>query len=240
MSHPDPEALVGLALGDDASSDLDTHVEQCSECRCEIERTRVVLAVVPQLVRDPVQLERPPESVWADIQGSLSNDAVPPAIGSSGPRAGGWPRSFAASALGLAAGVAATLAIVVASEDSVPAPSSEAGAATTLAQGRLEPFSTDSATAGTATVVSRDGQRYLQVRLSDLPSERDAYVQAWLLDPVTDQMIALGLMNGGSSSFDVPDGVDFAKFSAVDVSLEPLDGDPAHSETSLARGSLQG
>ena len=34
------------------------------------------------------------------------------------------------------------------------------------------------------------------------------------------------------------DSVDLARFSVVDVSAEPLDGDPTHSGDSIVRGAL--
>jgi hypothetical protein len=42
----------------------------------------------------------------------------------------------------------------------------------------------------------------------------------------------------GSASFDLDDAL-VASYSAVDVSLETNDGDPAHSATSVLRGSYE-
>ena len=41
------------------------------------------------------------------------------------------------------------------------------------------------------------------------------------------------------SSTLVPAGVNLTDYPVVDVSLEPLDGNPAHSGTSVLRGTLQ-
>lgn len=38
----------------------------------------------------------------------------------------------------------------------------------------------------------------------------------------------------------VPDGLDADAYSVVDVSIQPYDGDPAHSGDSLLRGTLDG
>ena len=35
------------------------------------------------------------------------------------------------------------------------------------------------------------------------------------------------------------EGLDLAGYPIVDISLEPLDGDPVHSKVSLARGELR-
>jgi hypothetical protein len=50
--------------------------------------------------------------------------------------------------------------------------------------------------------------------------------------------VALGVLEIGSGRFPVPAGVDLAAYGTVDVSREPLDGDPAHSTDSVARGAL--
>ena len=51
-------------------------------------------------------------------------------------------------------------------------------------------------------------------------------------------MIAIGVMDQDSESFPIPASVDLDTYTSVDISLEPLDGNPAHSATSLARGEL--
>ena len=51
--------------------------------------------------------------------------------------------------------------------------------------------------------------------------------------------MSLGLLEGASGRFVVPDGIDLDEFTLVDVSAEPVDGDPAHSGDSIVRGELQ-
>jgi hypothetical protein len=36
----------------------------------------------------------------------------------------------------------------------------------------------------------------------------------------------------------VPDGLDLTRYSLVDVSIEPYDGDPVHSRDSVVQGQL--
>ena len=60
----------------------------------------------------------------------------------------------------------------------------------------------------------------------------------WLLDPDTGDLISLGVLNGTASDFELPDGLDLRDYPTIDVSREPLDGDPAHSADSIARGEL--
>ena len=104
-----------------------------------------------------------------------------------------------------------------------------------MARGDVTPFSTGSTTTGSAEVVSLDGTRKLDVDLSGMPRSNGAYVQTWLFDPKTNDMIAVGVMDQDSESFPIPASVDLDTYTSVDISLEPLDGNPAHSATSLAR-----
>jgi hypothetical protein len=52
-------------------------------------------------------------------------------------------------------------------------------------------------------------------------------------------MVPVGVLNGSTGRFTVPAGVNLTDYPVVDVSLEPLDGNPAHSGTSVLRGTLQ-
>ena len=42
-----------------------------------------------------------------------------------------------------------------------------------------------------------------------------------------------------AGSFPIPDGVDLSEYDLVDISFEPIDGDPAHSGDSIVRGQLK-
>ena len=50
--------------------------------------------------------------------------------------------------------------------------------------------------------------------------------------------IALGTLDG-DGKFVVPAGLDMEAYPLVDVSIEPLDGNPAHSTKSVLRGRLE-
>jgi hypothetical protein len=65
------------------------------------------------------------------------------------------------------------------------------------------------------------------------------FYYAWLLDPSTNKMHALGVVDSDTgATFDLDDTL-VASYSAVDVSLETDDGDPAHSITSVLRGGYE-
>ena len=60
----------------------------------------------------------------------------------------------------------------------------------------------------------------------------------WLLKPDVSGLVSLGMLDGTTGEFAVPAGLDLAEFPVVDVSDEPLDGEPAHSGVSVVRGAL--
>ena len=98
---------------------------------------------------------------------------------------------------------------------------------------------TDEPASGRAEVVVReDGSRALQVEL-DAPALDGEYYELWLIEPQVVDMVPLGVLRPGSQTFELPSGLALGDFPIVDVSVEPLDGDPTHSGISVARGELE-
>jgi hypothetical protein len=60
----------------------------------------------------------------------------------------------------------------------------------------------------------------------------------WLIDRDVTRLVSLGVLTGSEGRFAVPPSLDLTEFPVVDVSDEPLDGDPAHSGRSIIRGLL--
>jgi len=105
-----------------------------------------------------------------------------------------------------------------------------------LAEAQLTPLAQHSA-AGSAKVVSAaDGSRSLEVSLDK--DEAKGYQEVWLIAPDLSKLVSLGVMNSTSGTFQVPAGLDLSQYPVVDVSDEPMDGNPAHSTVSIARGTL--
>ena len=65
------------------------------------------------------------------------------------------------------------------------------------------------------------------------------YYEVWLLEPDVSGLVPLGTTQAGTTVFEIPAGLDLDQFPVVDVSVEPLDGDPAHSGDSVVRGVLE-
>ncbi|MGC5583498.1 anti-sigma factor [Ornithinimicrobium sp. W1665] len=107
-------------------------------------------------------------------------------------------------------------------------------------------------TSARAEVVEVDGRRVLRVDLdglvpvpeagsgSDDPATgaSAAYLEVWLLRPDVSGMVTLGVLEGGRAELVLPEGVSIEEYPLVDVSVEAVDGDPAHGGQSVLRGQL--
>ena len=109
-------------------------------------------------------------------------------------------------------------------------------AVTPLAQAELAPVDQHSATGSARVVETRDGQRTQEVRVDR--NEARGYQEVWLIAPDLSRLVSLGVMTSESGTFAVPAGLDLGEYPIVDVSDEPVDGNPAHSSVSIVRGTL--
>lgn len=88
---------------------------------------------------------------------------------------------------------------------------------------------------GRATVV--DGER-LEVDVAGLPPSDDGRYEMWLLNS-PDDLVSLGSFRvgeSGAATVEVPLPTAPGDFAFIDVSVEPDDGNPAHSGDSILRG----
>ena len=236
MQHLDPELISLLALDDTVGdrSDRD-HLRTCSQCADEYQALR---RAVNAAKADPdPQLESPGPHVWQAIHRELGLSpelAEDPLRETGGPaavrslRSARRPRVRNLPAW-LAAAAAVVLLVVIGVSWSVNRN------AATLAQADLQPLEQYAAT-GTARVVETNGIRELEVRLS--ANEARGYQEVWLIKPDLSGLVSLGVMDTDRGRFPIPQGLDLSQFPIVDVSDEPLDGNPAHSSVSIVRGSL--
>ena len=229
MQHPSEDDLALLALGEPVPQ-VAVHVEQCPVCDGEVRALRATVATARR--SDMLELAAPPPVVWQRIADELGiaddggvarpDDVVVPL------RRSPWRRPLAVAAAALAVAAAATAVLVAVR----PAPSVPGG--TTV------PLVALGGTPARGEVVLADGrgQRSLVVDTAGLPSA-DGFYEVWLLDLDQGRMVALGVLDdSGRGRLTVPDGVRVADYPSVDVSLEPDDGDPAHSGDSVLRGEL--
>src|SRR4030095_14381173 len=93
---------------------------------------------------------------------------------------------------------------------------------------------------GIAELVSDRGQPELRVQI-DAPPTPDRYREVWLINTDGQRMYTLGVLpDDGSASSPPPPELagQLQGFTIVDVSIEPYDGNPAHSRESQVRGTL--
>jgi Anti-sigma-K factor rskA len=233
VPHVDAELLALHALGESLPTDAAHHLAGCATCEAEIASLRQVVGLGRSLGGDDV-LVPPPDSAWLQIAAETGVDPATLRYVELAPAADTPPLppqrrtwwALAAAAAGILVGAAAVVGWQTLDDDGAAA----------VASAVLDPLADPDAT-GTATVNEIDGRRELSVDL-DAESGQDAYLEVWLLSPDASQLVSLGVMHGESGTFSVPDGLDLAAFPVVDVSVEPLDGDPAHSGDSVVRGTL--
>lgn len=88
-----------------------------------------------------------------------------------------------------------------------------------------------------AEVVDTGDGLEVHLDLAGLEFPEEGYLELWVIDPDVVRMHSLGVVAGGGT-FALPAGLDPADFPVVDISVEPIDGDPTHSGVSVARGVL--
>ncbi len=115
-----------------------------------------------------------------------------------------------------------------------PAP---APVATVVARTDLASLPDTPVTTGTARVVTIGGTRELQVDVSALPTVQ-GFREVWLIDPSITKMIPIGVLDSTRATFALPPGLTLTDYPIVDVSVEPMDGNPAHSGKSVLRGTI--
>lgn len=236
--HIDDGTLSLLALNEDAADAATlAHLRTCSVCQASLAELENVVGVArhPEVA---LGLETPPARVWDGVVAELGDDTgeMAPrqlrqtARDVTAARRPWWHRPTAwVVAASFALGVFGTLAI-----DRLVADRGDVGG-DVVAQAELAALPGWSQT-GSASVHEVDGRQVLTVELpGGVP---DGYREVWLIDTGVERLVSLGILVGVEGEFDLPAGVDLAEFPIVDVSLEPFDGDPAHSGDSIVRGQL--
>ncbi len=183
---------------------------------------------------DRARLQPPPE-VWAGIAAAtgmsghdsgaqadapVSLDRVRRARAARLP----WVLSIAAAVLVLALGAALVLS------------SGDEGSVVASVTITSEGLQIQAPAPAEARLVDVDGHYELELDLPSLPAA-SGYYEAWIIDTNVQGMFSLGVVEG-SGRFLLPDGVDPADYPVVDISVEPIDGNPTHSGQSIWRGVL--
>lgn len=261
MSHLDDEKIALIAMGEPAGSDADMqHLVECEACAAEVaDMSRVALVARSSVVEG--DLEAPPADVWSRIHGELRlTDAVaadpasmepesepepepvsePDAVGAEPlrhrTRARTRSRRRSSASVWI---LAASMALVVAIGAGVWIARSLTPSSAVIASAELAAFPDHPDAVGQAEIDDDgDGRRTLTVTLEGDELADGDYREVWLIREDGQALISLGVLDDASGTFRVPDGVDLDEYRLVDISFEPVDGDPAHSGDSIVRGEL--
>ncbi|MCI4658322.1 anti-sigma factor [Cryobacterium zhongshanensis] len=107
-------------------------------------------------------------------------------------------------------------------------------------EARLTPFPGWQASGSAEVEAMPGGHREVVVDLTGLADATAAAPlrEVWLIKADASGLISIGLLDGNTGHFDIPDDVDLSQYPLVDVSAEPDNGNPAHSGNSIVRGEL--
>ncbi|MCU1406852.1 MAG: hypothetical protein JWQ43_3155 [Glaciihabitans sp.] len=265
MPHVDPEVIALLALGEPVASDVDLgHLRDCRLCAGEIAQLGVA-ARVGRSAMDAGPLLEPNPAVWHAIHAGLGlADDVSPSpmrpVDTIGPVAvaplatvsepvdalsthrahtGGRQNQRRRHGRNILTGLLATaaLAAVVVGGFSIWS-ATRVPSAEVLATAELAAFPGWDDASGSATAEKlADGSRELTIRLS-VPTSSTDYREVWLISSDGSRLVSLGVLDHSTGVFPIPRGISITQYDLVDVSAEPLDGDPAHSGDSIVRGAL--
>jgi hypothetical protein len=244
MSHLDPEVAALLAMGEDPTDDERRHLDDCADCAAEVASfDRAIVA--GRAARSSDALLTPPDRVWESIRAELSlpddargagTAASDTAPASRAHRVGRRRRISRRPVFFVLAGSAAAVAAIVAG---VWAVGGIVPRAEIVAEARLDGLPAWSGAAGDALLERTDGHDRVVVDLeASLPDS--GYREVWLLTSDATDLVSLGVLDGSTGTFDVPDDIDLSRFTVVDISQESSDGDPGHSGDSIVRGTLSG
>lgn len=222
--HCDQDELALMALGEDIDNACAEHVARCEQCADELSAFREVVST-GRASGGPDMLATPPPQVWERISEQLKTEPVVM-------RRRGLP-TWLGLVAATVAGVLIGAGIVTLSGRSAP---DKIVAAAQLAP---MPDGPDRGGDAEATLNKTDDGYTVTVKATDMTGPEGFY-EVWLLDEQNSGLIALGTLAPGQreATFPVPDGVDLEAFNAVDISDEPLDGNPGHSGATVMRGTL--
>ncbi|WP_158861854.1 anti-sigma factor [Leifsonia sp. AG29] len=242
MSHSDPDVIAMLALGETDVSEADVdHVMTCPACRSELDRLTRVTRAVRENGEFELELVDPPTRVWDRIREEVEAGAVAPApvvslsdrVPAQRPRR---PRRRLPRFTMLIAAAAVVLIAAGAALVLVLRPG-----ATVEAHAALAGLPAWSSSNGSATMEREpDGTTVLDVQLASpaTASGSGHFREVWLMNRELTKSISVGLLDGSEGRFVMPPNISAADYPVVDVSQQPLDGNPAHSGDSIVRGTL--
>ena len=262
MNGPEPAhvadelpALLAGECGREQTLALAAHLRACPECRDEL----VSIVVATGVLRAAARAEQTPSDRAFAFPSAPLTSAEPatspesatsaePATSSepAAPETPEWLTSITRREPGhrrpprhrrRLAAVAA--AVVIAAGAVAAGLGLSGGGPAPVARAALHPLQAPAQASGQVTVTAAADARDVDISTAGLPAPGPGhYYEVWLLDPATLKMMPMGdLPPSGHARFSVAAGLTEG-YSAVDISLQANNGNPAHSATSVLRGTL--
>jgi hypothetical protein len=251
MSSPtDPDHgqfdLVGLIageLGRDETINVGRHLHSCSQCTVElidlvVAHGALAAASTAFLQLDDVpEIRRGPDARLADMVGhDAEHHALPllevDATAIKNHMTG--PRRVALVVAGVAAAVLVLVGVATFLVRSDNTPSGDV-----VASAPLKPIDAPALATGSIKAVAVGGTRDLIVNTKNLePLSGQHFYEVWMLNPTTQKMLPVGVLPpSGTGTYSIGASI-MTGYSAVDISLQTNNGNPAHSNTSVLRATF--
>jgi hypothetical protein len=229
--HPQHLDLVALLRGELGTSETlaaEDHLRGCEACRDDLLVTVTGHALMRRTSGTLGDVDLPPVR-------PLPAPPHPTRLPARRPRLA--LVAAAAAVLVAGAGVGAGVTRLVGGTGSDDGPGGAPDPTPAAVVAALDPVE-GSATGEVEMTSAGDRSTRMTIRTAGLPPAPSGdFYYVWLLDPETNKMLPLGLVEpGGSASFRIDESL-LTAYTSVDVSLESDDGDPGHSVTSVLRGS---
>ena len=192
-------------------------------------------ALLRELDEDDIRPTAPPPGLWSDIERTIDAPAPVVEIGSRRRRA--WLVAAAVAVVLVFSGAAAAVLARSGNETEVVST-----AVLLHDAAAFDPRGAQSA--ATAKLVKQDGRLEIELVDADLPDLADDDLELWLIEPDADgkpvdvQPVAV-IEGSRPGTYAVPAGLDPGSHYVVDISIEPRDGNAAHSGKSILRGPLE-
>ncbi|WP_158583067.1 anti-sigma factor [Nesterenkonia natronophila] len=264
--HLTDESLADLAYASKTGS-IDAgqpryadHLILCAECREALATTIRVL----EALQNPVEMEEPPPELWDRIAADLGSEFAPDANDSESaatntaaaeppyadpaeerstvhylrPRRNlSWWTPLAAAASGLLIGGAAVAGILLNQADAEEPP--PVATTTVIGEATLDPVAAEEFSGAASMFETEQGTMEITVEITSAPEADDGYFELWLRDEDASRLHSLGAVSPGTTTIEVPVGIDLGEYPVVDVSHEHFDGDPGHGGVTLAAGAME-
>jgi hypothetical protein len=221
------EELPALLHGElplDELRRVTTHLRTCVSCQRELVEVATGVGALARVERQGlVDDARPQLPPLAELPPEELPDAPVDLDAARRRRPARWLVPVAAAVVAL---VVASAAILVTRDDSSPS--------APTAQVALRPVGSQPAR-GEVEMSGRGGSRTMVVSANLPPASAKSYYEVWLLDTRTNGMVAVGVLPAsGTAHFTLPSDL-VARYNTVDLSLQPDNGVPTHSNQSVLR-----